>query len=118
MSYIVIRNGQRIETEDLNIRPVPKKRRKSFRAQWVRITPRWIEILRHAKHKGTYQLALVILVEAFRQKHCGSEIVLSSIVTRMSRNTRRKATKELVELGLIKTDQKGRESPRVSHIYY
>jgi hypothetical protein len=117
VSPYVFRNGQRIEVVEVDIGLAPK-RRKLFKAQWVKLTPRWIEVLRHAKNKGTYQLALAILLEAFKRKHCGGEIVLSSAVTRMPRNTTMRAAKELVELGLIKTERKGRQAMRVSHISY
>jgi hypothetical protein len=117
MSY-VIRNGRRIEVVDVDIGLVQKKRREPFKAKWVKLTPRWIEVLRQSKSANTYRLALVILLEAFKHQHCGGEIVLSSTVTGMPRTTRKKATKELIKLGLIKTEQKGRQAPRVSLIHY
>jgi hypothetical protein len=117
MSY-VIRHGKRIEVEVLDLGVPPKKRRKPFKAQWVKFPLHWAKALRRSNRAGTYQLASVILFEAFKQKHCGGEIVLSSAVTGMPRSTRRRATKELVKLGLISIHQKGSQSPRVSHLYY
>jgi hypothetical protein len=118
MSPYVIRQGKRIETLEFDTGLILKKRREPFKAGWVKIPARWIEVLRQSKSIGTYQLAHVILLEAFKRENCGGEIVLSSTVTGMPRTTRKKATKELIELGLIKTEQKGRQAPRVSLIYY
>jgi Fic family protein len=118
MTEYVMRHGKRIEVEVLDSGVTQKKRRKPFKAQWVKLPRQWVEALRRSKSMGTYQLALAILFEAFKREHCGGEIVLSSAVTKMPRSTRRRATKELVKLGLIKTHKNGSQSPRVSHIYY
>jgi hypothetical protein len=113
-----MRHGRRIEVEIHEPVVTPKKRRKPFKAQWVKLPRQWAEALRRSKRVGTYQLALAILFEAFKRKRYGGEIVLSSAVTRMPRNTKMRAAKELTELGLIKTEQKGNESIRVFKIYY
>jgi hypothetical protein len=62
-----------------------------------------------AKSSGmAYALALAILDRAFECEKKGyGEIILSAIMTRMPRCTRRKATRELVELGLIKLYRQG-----------
>jgi hypothetical protein len=117
MSY-VMRHGKRIEVEILDTGVTPKKRRKPFKAQWVKLPRQWVEALRRSKSVGTYQLALAILFEAFKRKRYGGEIVLSSRVTGMTRYAKCRAAKELVELGLIKTEQKGNGSMRVSRISY
>jgi hypothetical protein len=117
--YVTDPRGKRIAVVDGTPNANPKKRkRKPFEAQWVRFPLRWVEALRKSKKPSAYQLALVILGEAFKQEQLGGEIILSSTVTRMQRQTRREATKELIKLGLIKTEQNGREALRVSHIYY
>jgi hypothetical protein len=68
----------------------------------------WREALRRAKCAGsTYDLALTILFEAFKREHVGDEIVLSAKLTGMPRDTRRRAARELVKLGLIKLRQTG-----------
>jgi hypothetical protein len=118
MNHYEIRNGQRIETVVLNPDIIPKKRRKPFKAHWVKFPLEWIEVLQRSKSKGAYQLALAILLEALKRQYCSGEIVLSTTVTRMSRATRMRAAKELVELGLIETEHKGKHAMRVSHIYY
>lgn len=118
MTEYVMRRGKRIEVEILDSGVIPKNRRKPFKAQWVKLPLHWTKALGRSKRASTYQLAWIILFEDFKRKHCGGEIVLSSAVTGMTRYTRRRATKELVKLGLIKTQQYGSQSPRVSHIYY
>jgi hypothetical protein len=101
-------------------KPAKAKRepRKPFKAEWVRFPLSWREALRQAKSAGTtYDLALAILSEEFKQKRVGREIVLSAEVTRMPRHIRRRATKELVKLGLIELYREGgNQAYRVSII--
>src|SRR5262249_45936629 len=89
----VYRHGKRIAVETLND-PKPKKRR-PFKASFVRLPNFWIERLRRARRVSTVVLALVILREAFKRQHLGGEIVLSTEVTGMSRDVKCRATKEL-----------------------
>jgi Fic family protein len=114
MSPYVTRNGRRIEVEILETGVVPKKRRKLFEAQWVKLPRHWVVALRRSNSVSTIHLAHAILFKAFEslQKH-ETEIVLSSVTTGMSRNTKTRAVKELVDLGLIKTERKGRGAIRV-----
>jgi hypothetical protein len=118
VSRYVMRHGRRIEVETLDIGVVPKKNRKPFRTEWVKLPTHWADTLRRSKSVNTYQLAVAILSEAFKRKHIGGEIVLSQAVTRMPRSTRRRATKELIRLGLIKVKRNGNECLRVSNVYY
>jgi hypothetical protein len=112
MNY-VIRHGRRIEVETLNTGRA-KRRRKSFETKFVKVPARWIEALSQTKSVSTWRLTMVILAEAFKRKHLGGEIVLSSQVTRMPHATRYRATQELVRLGLIQRKPgSGREAPRV-----
>jgi hypothetical protein len=56
------------------------------------------------------------LVEAFKREQIGGEIVLSTQITGMRRNTRMRAIAELVERGLIRVRQEGREAVRVFYL--
>jgi hypothetical protein len=47
MSYVV-RQGRRIAVETLDLGPTPKKRRKQFRAEWVKLPLQWAEALRRS----------------------------------------------------------------------
>jgi hypothetical protein len=114
----VMRHGRRIAVETLDLGIAPKKKRKPFKAEWVKLPLRWVEVLRRSKSASTIHLAHVILFEAFKREHVGGEIVLSSTMTGMPRQTRRWAAHELAKLGLIKLEQNGREALRVSNIYY
>jgi hypothetical protein len=96
----------------------PKKKHKPFRVKWVKLPLRWAEALRQSKSVNTYRLAHTILFAAFKQDHCGGEIVLSSTVTGLPRHTKSRAVRELVELGLIEINQKNGKALRVSRIYY
>ena len=77
---------------------------------------RWVETLRRSTNASTYRLAHIILIEAFKQEQIGGEIVLSVQVTGMHRNARARAVAELVQMGLIRVRQEGREAVRVLYI--
>lgn len=115
MRYVVS-HGRRIAVETLDLGTTPKKRRKPFKAEWVKLPLHWAEALRRSKSANTYHLALAILFEAFRRKHVGGEIVLSTVLTRMQRCTKMRAARELARLGLIQIDQNGQKAFRVSII--
>jgi hypothetical protein len=112
MSY-VIRQGRRIEVVQLDTGQSPKRHRKSFKVQFVRVPVRWIEVLSQTKSAGTWRLALVILAEAFKRERLGGEIVLSSQVTRMPRTARQRAARELANLGLIQLEISGKRATKV-----
>ena len=118
MNPHVIRNGQRIEVVELDTGLAQKKRREPFKAQWVKLPREWIEVLRQSKSASTKQLAMEILLEAFKREQVGGEIVLSSTTTGMNREAKRAAAKELVKLGLIRIERNGSQATRVSYLYY
>jgi hypothetical protein len=112
-----MRQGRRIEVVTPDTGHTPKRRHKTFEAKFVKVPMHWITTLSQTKRTSTWQLAMIILAEAFKRKHLGGEIVLSSQVTRMAHVTRYRATRELVSLGLIQLKPgKGRDAPRVSTI--
>jgi hypothetical protein len=122
MSY-VMRHGKRIEVETVNPdTPSPKKSRRTFKAQWVKLPRHWISALGQSKSANTYRLALLILLAAFEDKSGNGEIILSAkVVTGMSRWSKTRAARELVELGLITIKENGVRALRakiVSHSYY
>lgn len=116
MKYVT-RHGRRIAVETLDTGAILKTKRKPFKAQWVKLPLHWAEALRRSKRVSTYQLAHVILFEAFKRKHVGGEVVLSRTVTGMPRCTKVRAANELVELGLIKIIRDGNHALKVSPIY-
>jgi hypothetical protein len=110
MSY-VIRYGRRIEVETITPATPP---REPFKTQFVKVPTQWIMALSQTKSTGTWRLAMVILAEAFKRKHVGGEIVLSSQVTQMPDTTRLRAARELASLGLIQLEiPNGRRAPKV-----
>jgi hypothetical protein len=58
------------------------------------------------------------LFEAFKREQVGGEIVLSMEVTGMPHSTRKRATTELVKLGLIKVKRRGQQAVRVVSLLY
>src|SRR5262245_61204731 len=93
-----------------------QKRKRLFKAKWVKLPTRWITALRRSGSASTLQLALTILLEDFRREYCGGEIVLSAHTTRMPSATTSRAARELVELGLVKLKQTGRGALRVTWV--
>jgi hypothetical protein len=117
MNY-VIRNGQRIEVVEVDIGLPQKKRHAPFKAQWVKLPREWVEALRRSKSASTKQLAMEVLLEAFKRERLGGEIVLSSAMTGMKRDAKLAASKELAKLGLIQIEQRVNQAMRVSYLYY
>jgi hypothetical protein len=111
----VFRHGKRIAVQTAE--PTPRKPRKPFEAQWVKLPRHWVEALRRTRSVNTYRLAILILMEMFERKYRGGEIVLSAQVTRgMSRASKARAAEELVALGLIETQQEGHQAIRVTNV--
>jgi hypothetical protein len=108
-----IRNGRRFEIASELDLVLPKVKRKDFQPKFVQVPVRWVEALRQSKNAGAYQLALVILLEAFQRERIGGEIVLSSEMTGMSGTIRRRAAQELERLGLIQLERRGKQALRV-----
>jgi hypothetical protein len=92
----------------------PKKERKPFKSEFIRVPSFWRTALRGAPG-ATYELALAVLDEKHTRDHKGGDIVLSAEVTGMNAPTRRRATLDVVRRGLIGVDQVGRghAAPRV-----
>lgn len=112
MKYVT-RQGRRVAVETVEIGPIPKTKRKPFKAGWVKFPLHWAKALRRSKRASTYALALVILFEDFKRKYVGGEVVLSWAVTGIPHSTRARAANELVELGLIKIVRDGKHALRV-----
>ena len=114
MMEYVLRHGRRIEVATVN--PDPRQRRKPFEPLFVKFPRHWISALKRSKSVHTYELALIILWEAFKDKRRTGEVILSSQVTEMSGSTRRRAARELVELGLIRLKNGGAKTLRATVI--
>jgi hypothetical protein len=112
----VIRDGKRIEVGTLEPKKAPK-RRKPFEVQWVKTPTEWIRRLR-GQSGGAYQLALYVLKRDFERKHKGGEIILSTAATGLPRQTRTRAVKILVDLGLIGVEQHGSQAVKVTHLFF
>ena len=93
-----------------------KKNKQCFKPQWLKLPARWVEALRRSKSASTYQLALTVLLEAFKREQLGEEIVLSMKTTRMPSSTRARAVRELVKLGLITVKRDGRQAVRIINL--
>ena len=105
MGY-VFRHGKRIEVETA-YPVIPQTRRKSFEPQWVKLPRHWYTALKRSKSASTYELALAILWEAFKDRNRthGRVVILSTEITQMPGNSRRRATEELVKFGLIQIEE-------------
>jgi hypothetical protein len=104
-SYVV-RHGRRVEVVTVNPGVVAPKRQKAFEARWVKLPRRWINGLARSTSVNTYRLAHLILMEAYRDKRGNGRINLSTQVTGIPGSTRRRAARELAQLGLITLEER------------
>jgi hypothetical protein len=117
VTHFVVRHGRRIEVETLSTSTVTPKKKRHFEYAWIKVPRHWVTGLARTKSAATYQLALAILVEAFKRKHIGGKVVLSTKVTGItSRHTRMRATLELVEFGLIEVKFEPRKATEITNI--
>jgi hypothetical protein len=107
--------GRRVAVKSATPPEQPRKC-KPFKVKWFKHPAWWIEVLRDAS-AGAHLLASIVLAEAFRRKYIKGDIVLSSEMTKMPPTTRKRAAKELVELGLITVEQNGNRAPTVTAIH-
>jgi hypothetical protein len=91
---------------------LPLKRRKQWRRQFVRVPWEWVERLRPARRVSTYQLALLLAYEYWRQG--GRPIVLSNVAAEMPRRSKWRALVELESMGLIRIERRSRKAPLVT----
>jgi hypothetical protein len=123
MAYAV-RRGRRFRVATANpelLSSAPRTRRRAFEPRFVKLPRHWVTGLKRSKSVHTYELALMILWEAFRDKRGTGEVILSTAVTGMSRVTKRRAAEELAELRLIQLRRKGTRALRaivIPHEYY
>ena len=96
-----------------------RKKKSEFKGRWVKLPFRWIERLRAAAaSENTYRLALTILVENYKLEQMATkEIVLSGKVTGLPPMVRKRASDNLVRLGLIKIKRKTGRATRVVDLY-
>jgi hypothetical protein len=92
-----------------------RKPRKAFKTTFVQVPMRWVKALADADAGGnTYRLALAILAETFKCEQLGGDVVLSSMVTGMHRNSKGLAARELQRLDLIRIEhRRAKQSPLV-----
>ena len=112
----IVRDGRRIAIDTINTATPANKKRKPFKVSFVKFPHFWIERLKRSKNPGTFKLAFQILKEAFKCRYGGGEIVLSTEATELPREVRRRAVRELIQLGLIETEQNGNQAIRVTSI--
>lgn len=86
---------------------------KAFEPRWIEVPTYWRKQLEKYNSAAMYQLALRILRQHFLREYHGGEIILSKEMTGLASATRRWATAQMVEAGMIQTEQQGNEAPRV-----
>jgi hypothetical protein len=114
MKY-VYRHGKRVAVDIINT-ATPTQMRKPLGMNFVQLPYFWIDRLMRSNNPGTFKLAFQILKEGFKRQLVGGEIVLSTEVTELPREVRRRAVRELVKLGLIKIELNGNRAIRVTSI--
>ncbi|MFY9839339.1 MAG: hypothetical protein WAK55_23260 [Xanthobacteraceae bacterium] len=111
----VVRDGKRIEVETLGPKK-GRKRHKPFKATWSRLPKHWSDQLEQARGMTTYQLAHRVLHETFRRQVIGGSVILSGEVTGLPHTSRRRATKDMLRLGLFSIVQEGKRAAVVTEL--
>jgi hypothetical protein len=93
-----------------------KSKRKQFEPEWVKLPIHWVKALRQSRSVKTYELAFIILIEAFKNHRNGKDVVLSTETTNMPRYAKVRAARELAKLRLIKLHSRGNQAMRVTPI--
>jgi hypothetical protein len=91
---------------------IKDKKRKPFEPRWVKLPRHWISGLGQSKSASTYRLAHLILWETLKDKRRDGMVILSYKTTKMLGATRRRAARELAELGLIVIEAQGKSTWR------
>lgn len=112
----VTAHGKRFVVETLPSKTPAQGQRTAFKAQWVKLPDYWIERLDRSKSANTLKLANHILREGYKREQIGGDIILSTEVTGLSRQSRSRAIKELVKLKLIEVEQSGNRAARVTRL--
>jgi hypothetical protein len=102
--FVIDQRGNRIEVERTIEPSASKRRRKPFKANWVKYPTAWSEKLRGSSG-AVHDLAHAVMAEAFKRAYVGGEIKLSAV--NMPRGTRAKIAKKLVKLRLIRLHRDG-----------
>ena len=114
----VIRRGHKVLVDTIsgpNLPEAPLKR-KPFKSKFIRVPTHWREALRGAPGT-TYALALAVLDEKHKRDQLGGEIVLSAEMTGMIKDSRQRATHDLVARRVIGVEvSSGKSAPRVTSV--
>jgi hypothetical protein len=114
-SYVTA-HGKRIAVETLPSKTPAPGRRKPFKVEWVKLPYYWIERLDRSKSANTLKLANHILREVYKREQIGGDVILSTEVTGLPRQSRSRAIKEMVKLKLIEVEQCGNRAFRVTRL--
>jgi hypothetical protein len=102
-----------LDPADTRLRNVGK--RKKWKRHYVQFPWTWFQQMGSVRSGSTYRLALLLLYEHWRTG--GQPIVLSNILCKeegLSRWAKWRALTELRELGLVRVEHRGKQSPRVN----
>jgi len=110
-------DGLRIDPADpaYVVGKATKSRKTKWQREFVRVPWAWMNRLKLVNRGSTYRVALLLLYEHWRNG--GKPIRLSNaalIGEGVTRHSKRRALKELEQLGLVKVKQCARKSPVVT----
>jgi hypothetical protein len=119
----VTAHGKRFQVETIYPSGTTKRahKRRPFKARFVQVPDYWMRQLERYGSAAMYQLALRILREDHkrrRQQLGKGEIILSTEVTGLGRETRSWAIKRMVEAKMIKVSQDGNQAARVVELLH
>jgi hypothetical protein len=95
-------------------RPPKKKARKPFKSKFIQVPMYWREALRGAPGT-TFELALDVLAEKHKRDYLGGDVILSTEVTSLTKDSRHRAARDMVARRLVGLEVPSpRSAPRVT----
>jgi hypothetical protein len=109
-----------VDGKDVAAETVPRKKREPFKPKYTEIPTYWVEQLEVHHSAAMYQLALRILAADFerRQRGKSKDIILSTAVTGLPRQTRSDVAKKMVEAEMIEVEQHNTQAIRVTRLLH
>lgn len=95
------------------------RKRKQFKARFIQVPSYWIRQLEQYNSAALYQLSHRVLREDHKRRQLGGgEIILSTEVTGLTRQTRSWAIKIMVKAKMIEISQCGNQAARVVRLLH
>jgi hypothetical protein len=102
----------RVNPANPNLRPKGATRKATWQNRFILVPWAWVDRLNDARHVGTYQVALHLLYESWRNG--GRVIRLSNSAPGIERRRKWRGLRELEQFGLIEIERRPRKAPLIT----